>query len=188
MPKNLEQKGPLIQNVVSFAKINLQELRLPVIAMKVAGSRYNRGRFPALVIRKNRPKSTTLIFQSGRMIIIGSESEWEAEVTAKKIAKDLSRILDKKITIIEFRITNLVANADLGYNLDISRISEDQVAQKDDCFPGAVHQMMRPVKTALLFSSGKVVFTGAKQFCHVEEALDKLHSTLKEYRVERKKN
>ena len=81
----------------------------------------------------------------------------------------------------EFKITNIVANADLGYKIDIVKLSEDQIAQKDDSFPGAVHQMKHPVKAVLLFSSGKVVFTGAKErkqsafFCHLMHLLPCLY-------------
>jgi transcription initiation factor TFIID TATA-box-binding protein len=51
-----------------------QDLDLKAIAEKVEGSRYNKKRFPAVILRKIKPKSTMLIFKSGRMIIIGSES------------------------------------------------------------------------------------------------------------------
>lgn len=66
---------PVVQNVVSFAQIkDAKELNLKLIASKVEGSRYNRKRFPAVILRKTKPKSTILIFKSGKMIIIGSES------------------------------------------------------------------------------------------------------------------
>ena len=61
--------------MVSFAKISLNYLDLRLIAEKVSGSRYNKARFPAVIIRKIRPKSTILVFVSGRIIIIGSENE-----------------------------------------------------------------------------------------------------------------
>jgi len=64
---------PLVQNVVSFAKMSIEnDLDLKTIAEKVEGCRYNKKRFPAVIIRKTKPKSTILVFKSGRMIIIGS--------------------------------------------------------------------------------------------------------------------
>ncbi len=33
---------------------------------------------------------------------------------------------------------------------------------KDDTFPGVIYKMTQPVKAVLIFSSGKIVFTGAK--------------------------
>ena len=128
----------------------------------MSGSRYNKKRFPAVILRKLKPKSTILIFKSGRMIIIGSENENDAQVAANKVVKEIQKVINKKIKLEDFRVTNIVANADLGYKIDIGKLSEEQYAQKDDSFPGAVHQMGKPVKAVLLFASGKVVFTGAK--------------------------
>jgi transcription initiation factor TFIID TATA-box-binding protein len=66
----------MVQNVVSFARMTIEsDLDLKSIAERVEGSRYNKKRFPAVILRKTKPKSTILIFKSGRMIIIGSESE-----------------------------------------------------------------------------------------------------------------
>lgn len=48
------------------------DLNLKYIAEKVEGSRYNRKRFPAVIMRKTKPRSTVLCFKSGRMIVIGS--------------------------------------------------------------------------------------------------------------------
>jgi transcription initiation factor TFIID TATA-box-binding protein len=74
MDKGNDQPNlPLVQNVVSFAKMNIEnDLDLKLIAEKVEGSRYNKKRFPAVIMRKTKPKSTILVFKSGRMIIIGS--------------------------------------------------------------------------------------------------------------------
>jgi transcription initiation factor TFIID TATA-box-binding protein len=90
---------PTVQNVVSFAQIVVNtELPLKLIAARVEGSRYNRKRFPAVILRKTKPKSTILIFKSGKMIIIGSESEQEAELAAKKSVKDIKKLLtDQKL-------------------------------------------------------------------------------------------
>ena len=96
------------------------------------------------------------------MIIIGSESEKEAEMAAKKSVKDIKKLFDQKLSMSHFKVTNIVANADLGWKIDIGRISEDAIGIKDDNFPGVVYKMNDPVKAVLLFSSGKVVFTGAK--------------------------
>ena len=136
-----------------------------------------------MILRKTKPKSTILIFKSGRMIIIGSESETDAEVAAKKTLKEIQKLTNKKLKLKGFRVTNIVANADLGYKIDIGKLSEDQFAQKDDSFPGAVHQMRHPVKAVLLFSSGKVVFTGASHRNQIYEAFQKLLITMENYRI-----
>lgn len=64
---------PIIQNVVSFAKMDIEgELNLKYLAEKIEGSRFNKKRFPAVIMRKTKPRCTVLCFRSGRMIVIGS--------------------------------------------------------------------------------------------------------------------
>jgi TATA-box binding protein (TBP) (component of TFIID and TFIIIB) len=65
-----------------------------------------------------------------------------------------------------------VANSDIGYKIDIQRLSDDRFAIKDDTFPGVVYRNLKNVKSALIFHSGKVIFTGVKNRQHVEEAYD----------------
>ncbi len=110
--------------MVSFAKMGVEDenLDLKLIAEKVEGCRYNKKRFPAVIMRKTKPKSTILVFKSGRMIIIGSESESDAENAARRSIKDISRAVSIKLKMGDFRVTNIVANADLGCKIDINRL------------------------------------------------------------------
>lgn len=126
MDKGIDQPNlPLVQNVVSFAKMNIEnDLDLKLIAEKVEGSRYNKKRFPAVIMRKTKPKSTILVFKSGRMIIIGSESESDAEQAAKRSIKDIQKSLSTKLKMVDFHVTNIVANADLGCRIDIGKLCE----------------------------------------------------------------
>ena len=65
-----------------------------------------------------------MVFKSGKIIVIGSESEKDAEMAAKKLGKDIQKALNAKCKLSEFRITNLVANADLGFQLDLHRLAD----------------------------------------------------------------
>ena len=105
---------------------------LKAIAERVSGSRYNRKRFPAVILRKTKPKSTILIFSSGKMIIIGSENEEDANTVARKISKEISKTLNIKISLKNFKITNIVANAFFGFKINLAKLAEDQIVQKTD--------------------------------------------------------
>lgn len=48
--------------------------------------------------------------------------------------------------------------------------------------------MKHPVKAVLLFSSGKVVFTGASDRSHIEEAFRRLLVQMKKYRIQSNPN
>jgi transcription initiation factor TFIID TATA-box-binding protein len=97
---------------------------LKLIAEKIENSRYNKKRFPAVILRQTDPKSTVLVFKSGKMIIIGSESEKDAEKVARKIIRSISKALSIKAKISDFKVTNIVANAEIGWPIDIAKIAE----------------------------------------------------------------
>ena len=174
----------VVHNVVSYTEIDMKDhemLNLKTVAAKVEGSRYNPKRFPAVIIRKSKPKGTGLVFKSGKIIIIGAQAENDSEILARKVIKDLSHVFGKTFLMKSFRITNIVASAKFKHPVDIGRIAEDQVGVKDDNFPGLVYRVGTPIKSALIFSSGKVMLTGALSREACEEAYFKLHRALAKY-------
>ena len=122
------------------------------------------------------------MFKSGKMIIIGSESEREAEIAAKKIIRKVASNLSIKASLSEFRVTNIVANAEIGWPIDIGKIAEENQCHKDDSFPGVVYKGISSVRAILLFSSGKVVFTGATEKQAIELAFHQLKRKLEKFR------
>jgi len=180
--KKSELMLPLVQNVVSFAEMEIEgKLNLKVIAEKIEGSRYNHKRFPAVIMRKTMPKCTVLCFASGRMIVIGSKSESDAESAARKATKDISKVLGFKTEMKAFRITNIVANADIGFRVQIARLSREKNVVRNENFPGIVYKNLRTIKSVLVFGSGKVVFTGAKSKDDIDNAFKELREKLKDF-------
>ena len=63
---------------------------------------------------------------------------------ARRFAKDVKKIINTNIALKSFKITNLVANANLGINLllikgykvNVYSLAEESFAFKDDKFPG----------------------------------------------------
>ena len=60
------------------------------------------------------------------MIIIGSESQSDAEKAARAASKDVSKALNLKLKMADFKVTNIVANADLGCKIDIGKLCEER--------------------------------------------------------------
>jgi transcription initiation factor TFIID TATA-box-binding protein len=50
-------------------------------------------------------------------------------------------------------------------------------------FPGLIYRMSEPKVVILLFASGKLVCTGAKQEQDVYDAVEKLHALLEEKKL-----
>mmetsp|Transcript_33131 Transcript_33131/g.81331 ORF Transcript_33131/g.81331 Transcript_33131/m.81331 type:complete len:178 (+) Transcript_33131:3221-3754(+) len=81
---------PDIQNVVSTVNLGIQ-LDLKRIALKTRNAEYNPRRFAAVVMRIRDPKTTALIFSSGKMVITGAKSEETAKLGGKKYARIIQK-------------------------------------------------------------------------------------------------
>ena len=55
------------------------------------------------------------------------------------------------------------------------------MAIKDDSFPGVVYRNLKNLKSALIFHSGKVIFTGANARASIEQAYDELKVKLRKF-------
>ncbi len=74
----------------------------------------------------------------------------------------------------QFRIENVVASTSLGHELDLKVIALalGGAEYEPEQFPGLVYRIKEPKTAILLFRSGKVVCTGAKNLENVKTAID----------------
>ena len=72
------EKKPQLQNIVSTADLKCK-LDLRTIALKARNAEYNPKRFAAVIMRIRQPKTTALIFASGKMVCTGAKSEEESK-------------------------------------------------------------------------------------------------------------
>lgn len=169
-----------IENVVASVTLN-QRLNLEKIAERIPNAEYSPDQFPGLVLRINKPKTATLVFSSGKMVCTGAKSEKEVRKAVNAIILLLrSYEIDvRSEPIIE--IQNIVASANLKALVDLEKAAyllENSMYEPEQ-FPGLIYRMDDPKVVLLIFSSGKVVCTGARKEEEVKEAIDKLYNTLK---------
>jgi len=179
MPKVKAQIN--IENVVASATLN-QKVDLNAVVKGYPSVEYRPEQFPGLVFRLKRPKTATLIFNSGKMVCTGAKSEKEARRAVMKVIKELKK---SGIIIVgkpELKIQNIVASADLGGMIDLekSAYSLGRTMYEPEQFPGLIYRMDEPKVVILIFASGKLVCTGAKHEEDVYEAVNKLHQRLED--------
>ena len=170
-----------IENVVGTGTLN-QRIDLNAVVKGNPGVEYRPEQFPGLVFRLKRPKTATLIFNSGKMVCTGAKSEKEARRAVMKVVKELKK---SGIIIIgkpELKIVNIVASASLGGMVDLERSAYmlGRTMYEPEQFPGLIYRMDEPKVVILLFASGKLVCTGGKKEEDVHEAVSKLHKKLEE--------
>ena len=170
-----------IENVVASATLK-QKVDLNAVFKSYPGVEYRPEQFPGLVFRLKKPKTATLIFNSGKMVCTGAKSEKEAKRAVMKVIKELKKGGIIIISKPELKIQNIVASASLGGTIDLERAAFElgKTMYEPEQFPGLIYRMDEPKVVILLFASGKLVCTGAKKEQDVYEAVNKLHEILEE--------
>ena len=73
-----------LQNVVATMNMGIPYLDLSKIANQTRNAEYNPRRFAAVIMRIREPKSTALIFSSGKMVVTGAKGEEQAKRAAMR--------------------------------------------------------------------------------------------------------
>ena len=170
-----------IENVVAAVTLN-QRFDLNAIVKGNPGVEYRPEKFPGLVFRLKKPKTAILIFSTGKMVCTGAKSEQKAKQAVKKVVKEL-----KKSGIIipgkpEIKVVNIVASANLSGRIELEDATYNlgKTMYEPEQFPGLIYRMDDPKVVILLFSTGKLVCTGATKEEDVYKAVAKLHKQLEE--------
>jgi len=179
----MPQSKPLISivNVVASATID-QRLDLNDIVKKFPEIEWHPEQFPGAVFRIKNPKTATLIFRTGKMVCTGAKSE----EMARKAVNNVVKILRKGKIKIKNEATVTIQNIVASINLR-GRVHLEQAARRlprsmyePEQFPGLIHRMIDPKTVILIFSSGKLVCTGARTEKDVYRSVHNLHSLLEE--------
>ena len=188
MTENLEElkKGLDIKVVNIVVSTSLDhDIPLEKMAATLSNTEYNPEQFPGLVIPIKDPKTSALIFSSGKVVSTGAKSLVEVRESLNQIKTTLKK-LNITITIEpEINIQNMVASGsiDMDLNLNTLAMKLDNTEYEPEQFPGLVYKLggkSGPEKaTFLLFSNGKIVCTGTKSEAEVYKAVHMLIKVLK---------
>ena len=175
VPKNIK-----VVNIVVSTSLK-HDIPLEKMAATLSNTEYNPEQFPGLVIRIKDPKTSALIFSSGKVVCTGARSMDKVHESIKKIIKSLEKIKVKITIKPEIEIQNIVASGSIGMDLNLNTLAMklENTEYEPEQFPGLVYKLEDAKATFLLFSNGKVVCTGTKSEKEVHAALDKLIVNLK---------
>jgi len=152
-------------------------LDLRKIALKTKNSEYNPKRFHALIIRLRNPKTTAMIFKSGKLVCTGAKDEQTSRQAIKKFVQLIKNSGFSGIKIKNYSIRNLVAVC--NFNLPI-RLESINFTYKESCmyepevFPGLIFRPENTKVVAMIFMTGRVVLTGIKSI----QEMERIHNNL----------
>lgn len=149
-------------------------------------------------MRIRDPKTTALIFASGKMVVTGAKSEEDSRLASRKYARIIQKLgFDAKFQ--EFKIQNIVGSCDVKFPIRLEGLSfshmqfssyEPEVSAEDrlrvdsiadllwQLFPGLIYRMIKPKVVLLIFVSGKIVLTGAKVREDIYTAFNQIYTVL----------
>jgi len=175
---------PKLQNIVSTVNLKCK-LDLRDIALKTRNAEYNPKRFAAVIMRIREPKTTALIFASGKMVCTGARSEEDSKKAARRYAKIIAN-LGNDVRFTEFTIQNIVGSCDVKFPIRLEGLAASDNSKfcsyEPEMFPGLIYRMHSPKIVLLIFVSGKIVLTGAKNREDIYKAYKTILPILKHYK------
>ncbi|KAH8415772.1 hypothetical protein KR222_000716 [Zaprionus bogoriensis] len=174
---------PQLQNIVSTVNLCCK-LDLKKIALHARNAEYNPKRFAAVIMRIREPRTTALIFSSGKMVCTGAKSEDDSRLAARKYARIIQK-LGFQAKFLDFKIQNMVGSCDVKFPIRLEGLVLTHCnfsSYEPELFPGLIYRMVRPRIVLLIFVSGKVVLTGAKVRQEIYDAFDKIFPILKKFK------
>ncbi|KAJ7401146.1 TATA-box-binding protein [Pitangus sulphuratus] len=174
---------PQLQNIVSTVNLGCK-LDLKTIALRARNAEYNPKRFAAVIMRIREPRTTALIFSSGKMVCTGAKSEEQSRLAARKYARVVQK-LGFPAKFLDFKIQNMVGSCDVKFPIRLEGLvltHQQFSSYEPELFPGLIYRMIKPRIVLLIFVSGKVVLTGAKVRAEIYEAFENIYPILKGFR------
>lgn len=172
-----------IVNVVASGSLGV-ELDLNAIAQELPEIvDYDPDKYPGAYFRFGESQPLITLYRTGKYIITGADSEVEAATTRKEflqMLKDTSIL--SKAEDDWYRVQNYVCMADIGQSLNLSALAIglglEVTEYEPEQFPGLVYRPPEHDSVLLVFASGKVVITGAKDKKNAEQTFSYLRKRI----------
>jgi transcription initiation factor TFIID TATA-box-binding protein len=186
-----------VHNLVGTSRIvsSIPSINLLAVSNLLPNSTFEKQKFAAITIRLGQPTCTVLLFTSGKMVLTGCKSLLDC-ILASRIVKN---ILEEGFPGLVFqvepvKIQNIVGNALMSMTekeqLDLDTFYKNfniYCTYQPNMFPGLIYRPTNLPVVFLVFFSGKVVITGAKNMSDVYDSWRKFYSVLEQYKIKKKK-
>lgn len=153
--------------------------------MHANNAEYNPKRFAAVIMRIREPKTTALIFSSGKIVCTGARSEEDSRLASRKFAKIIQKLGFGNARFKDFKVQNIVASCDVCFPIRLEGLNYQHslfCSYEPELFPGLIYRMKKPKVVLLIFVSGKVVLTGAKTRDEIYAVFEIIYPSLLQFR------
>lgn len=170
-----------IENIVASAQIS-SSFDIETLSEKLPGSSYNPDEFDGLTIKFETPKIAVLILSNGKAICTGGKNQEESKDAMNKTVKKIKDAGFEAKTNFKTTIENIILSTDFNKMLNLESISKGLYFKHVDYnpkdFPGLIYRAEEYNSVLILFSSGRLVCTGAKKIDDGNKAINKIKEKL----------
>ena len=164
-----------IINIVACARV-ADSIDLESMSAGFTNCTFSKRKFPGAVWSIENPKSTALIFSTGKVVLTGHHRTRDVAVSLHVLLQEFQKVGISCYHDPQPTITNIVCTYDLGFPVNLIRIvtalmDSEMVEYEPEAFPGLVCRISDPRLVFLLFSSGKLVIAGGKTLDEVTAGL-----------------
>jgi transcription initiation factor TFIID TATA-box-binding protein len=144
------------------------------------GRQYPNSHFHAVQWKVKEPKSTLLLFHSGKIVCTGAKTRERAYKVLVYVEETLKAIgLD--IYLYDPVVANIVASGELDFEVKLDKCLLGMY--EPELFSNRVFKASNGV-TVMVFKNGKINLTGAKTQEEIDEAYVEAYSLLKPFAIE----
>lgn len=170
-----------MQNVVGAGDLG-RELDLMAVSTDLSRTEYDPEKMPGLLYHSAATEATVMVFESGKVIVMGAASSEGTRRAYSEWVDDLRSLGLSLSDRSEIDIQNIVASADFGEQFHLSAVAVglglEQVEYEPEQFPGLVYRLDNSNVVVLLFGTGKSVVVGAINQAGIETAVERIASQL----------
>lgn len=170
-----------IANIVASGDLGIGELDTSAVGNSL--NLDNVSTYPGRIYINRDDGPTVMLYRKGSYTIAGAKSHTSLIETVRWATEEL-----KKISVIESSLEDslgikyMVFTADLGHKLDLEmlhiKLGLEDTEYEPEQFSGLLYDDQNHNCTVLLFSSGKIVITGAKTEESAYNCLNKICRTI----------
>jgi len=133
--------------------------------------------------RDNILRVAMLIFSSGKIICTGAKSPAAIDLAKERLIKKFEEVgmVIKEPPDVE--VQNIVASSDIGHsvNLDFMAMECENTEYEPEQFPGLILRLRDPRTVMLIFRSGRMIITGAKDLSELKLAAQRTKDIVDEF-------
>ncbi len=168
-----------IENVVASIDLG-RKINLDMLLGKYSDM-VKKKNFPGIIVKIKYPKSTILIFKSGKLVLTGLKMAKYVPIIVEKIINKLENAKIKLKQKPVVKVENIVSRGDFHQriNLDIASLILNRAIYEPEVFPGLIYKRTDPKVCFLIFSSGKIICTGASSEDVIKKSIKNLAIKLK---------